>query len=418
MTLPPLTRGRGDRTGPGDFELRPLLSGPVLRLAIVVLTLAIYLLWVVVAVGATHHRIAPGGAPLFYDFDAFYEAGRFAIHGHAASAYDDVRMVAAEHAAFPGMTVRLPWNYPPSLQLLVTPLAALPYEIAWIVWSAIGYGGFILSLRLLLGRFPPWLMLAAPAVAVNLFFGQNGLLMVALVCSGVSLLDRRPMMAGVLLGMMCCKPQFAVLMPLLLAMDGRWRVLGSAVVSQALLAATTLLLFGAPVWIAFLGRLLHPGSVFTSSSSDWRAIPSVLILARTLGLDPTLSAVAHWSVALLAFATAARIWSRTGQGGPRAAAVGAATLLITPYLRAYDFALLAPAVLWLASRSGPSTGSGRVSGLLVASLGWIAPAVLMFSTSPVQYGPLISVLCLGTVAWLLLSECDAGETRPESEHRA
>ena len=127
-----------------------------------VLTLALYGLWVMAAVTLTHHRIAPGGAPMFYDFEAFYEAGRFAVHGDAAAAYDDGRMIAAEHAAFPGMTVRLPWNYPPSLQLLMAPLAALPYGAAWLVWSAVGYGGFVLSLRLLLERSPPLLLLVAP----------------------------------------------------------------------------------------------------------------------------------------------------------------------------------------------------------------------------------------------------------------
>ena len=99
------------------------LGSPAIRLALLILTLGFYGLWIKAALSTTHHGIAIGGAPLFYDFEAFYEAGRMALHGNAAAAYDDVRMIAAEHAAFPGMTVRLPWNYPPSLQLLVAPLA-------------------------------------------------------------------------------------------------------------------------------------------------------------------------------------------------------------------------------------------------------------------------------------------------------
>src|ERR1700735_5549500 len=83
----------------------------------------------------THNRLDPAGSPLFYDFSAFYQAAAFADSGHAAAAYDDNAMIAAEKASFPGTTRRLPWSYPPTFQLALMPLAALPYVAAGLLWS-------------------------------------------------------------------------------------------------------------------------------------------------------------------------------------------------------------------------------------------------------------------------------------------
>lgn len=377
----------------------------LLHVGLIAVTVAFYLLVVMVSVGATHHRIAPGGAPLFYDFDAFYEAGRFALRGDAAAAYDDAKMIAAEHRSFPGMTVRLPWNYPPSLQLIVAPLGALPYVAAWLVWSLAGYLAFLHAVQRVSRTHWAPLWLLAPAAAINLFFGQNALFSLAIVVSGVSHLERRPILAGCLLGLLACKPQFAVAPVVLLAVGRHWRALGAAAASQAALAAASALVLGPATWVEFVGRLSHPGSVFTSSSSDWRAIPSILTLARTLGLPDSIATAAHWLVAAGVVLLALRLWRRTTDPGYRAAITGTACVLITPYLRGYDLALLLPAVIVL-SEAGLDRGQRLPSAILLAAagLGWAAPALLMFTSPAVQLGPLISLAILGCLAWRLLGQ--------------
>ena len=70
-----------------------------------------------------------------------------------------------------------------------------------------------------------WLLLALafPAVFVNIGHGHNGFLTAALIGAGLLMLDRRPILAGILFGLMAYKPQFGVLIPLVLAATGRWR---------------------------------------------------------------------------------------------------------------------------------------------------------------------------------------------------
>ncbi len=385
----------------------------VAHLGVLSLAIVFYLLILMVAVGATHHGIAPGGAPLFYDFDAFYEAGRFVLRGDASGAYDDVRMVAAEHGAFPGMTVRLPWNYPPGLQLLVAPLSALPYVPAWLVWSALGCAAYLAGVRSLTPTTVEPLWLLAPAVAVNLFFGQNALLFVGCLMTGVGLLERRPLLAGCVLGLLACKPQFAPA-PLALLLVGRhWRSLGTAVASQAVLFCATLILMGTGPWSGFLERILHPTSVFTSSSSDWRAIPSVMTLCRTLGLPSAVGSATHWIVAGAVALMAAWTWHRTTEVRARTAAAGLGCLLITPYLRGYDFAFLVPASILLTEMPTAHRASPRmIAAHVAATLCWAAPALLMFTTPAIQYGPLFPLSAAVLMAWRLLDPVETADATP------
>ncbi len=362
------------------------------------LTLGVYLAFGYVAAINTHNGVGLGGAPLFYDFSAFYQAAAFADSGRAAAAYDDGAMIAAEKAAFPGMTVRLPWNYPPTFQLMLMPLAALPYVAAWLLWSGATYGAYGLLARRLVEPDRLWLVLLAPGAAVNLFVGQNGLLSTALIGWGVLMLGRRPIVGGVLLGLMSYKPQFAVLAPLALICGREWRALAAAVVSGAALALLALAVLGVGPWLAFLHKAAQPAAIFSSSSSDWRSIPSVMIMARSLGLDAAVSSALHWSVAAAAAAGAMWIWRATSDWRIRAAALAAATLLVTPYLRVYDLALLILpiAVLLSGAEDGKRLGLGETALLFAA---WLLPAALMVTRSPIQLGPLAPAALLGLLLW-------------------
>ncbi|MDR3514041.1 MAG: glycosyltransferase family 87 protein [Caulobacteraceae bacterium] len=380
--------------GGTDRAARPPATsriGAILALAV----LALYVLFGVVVGLHTHARLGPSGAPLFYDFSAFYEAGRFADAGHAAAAYDDKAMIAAERAAFPGITVRLPWNYPPSFQMLFMPLAALPYVAAWLIWSSVLYGLYALLARRLLPTRDLWVALLLPAAAINLLVGQNGFLSTVLMGAGVLALERRPIVGGVLLGLLSYKPHFAVLAPVLLVFTRQWRALGGAVVSGAALLLLSLAILGPDAWLAFADKALHP-AVFTSSSSDWRNIPSVQILARTLGLPPVAASVLHWAVALAATVGAAWVWRRSDDARLRAGALAAATLLVTPYLRLYDLTLL---ILPIAALMAPADGEPGLGERAILVVAWLAPAVLLFTPPGVQLGPLVTLALMALVLW-------------------
>ena len=78
------------------------------------------------------------------------------------------------------------------------------------------------------GDARPGALLAAPAVFINAVGGQNGTWTAALFGGGLSLLERRPLLAGGLLGLLIYKPQLALLIPVALLAGRHWRAFAAA----------------------------------------------------------------------------------------------------------------------------------------------------------------------------------------------
>ena len=379
-----------------NFASPSVLNGAsrhLLFTAFAALTVGVYILFAVTAATNMQNRVGLGGSPLFYDFSVFHQAGQMAATGRAVDTYDDGKMLAAQHAAFPGSRLRLPWNYPPTFQMMLMPFGVLPYVAAWLIWSCVLYGCYaLLARRLVDDPMEFGFLLLAPGAAVNLFVGQNGILSTVLMGTGVLLLGSRPIVAGILLGMMAYKPQFSVLLPLVLLAGKEHRALAAAILSQAALMLLSATVLGTGPWLAFLHRITHPSTVFSSSSSDWRGIPSVMILARTLGMNEFASSLCHWGIAALATAIVIWTWWKTRSSALRLATLATATVLVTPYLRGYDMVLLvlpAAAVMSLARLS--------ITEKAVILCAWLMPAILTFTSSRIQFGPLVSLAMLAVV---------------------
>jgi hypothetical protein len=272
---------------------------------------------------------------------------------------------------------------------MLMPFGALPYVAAWLIWSCLLYGWYALLVwRLVADPRHRCFLLLAPGVAVNLFFGQNGVLSLVFMGGGVLLLKSRPILGGVLLGLMAYKPQLALLAPLVLICGRQWRALAAAAASQIALVGLSVAVMGVDPWIGFLHKVTHPAIVL-SSSSDWRAVPSIMTFARTIGLDGQSSMVFHWSIAALAAGAAMWTWWRTKDALTRLGILAAATLLVTPYLRAYDLALAVLSIAVLLARAQPT-----ILEKTIIFAAWLLPVYLMFAPPQIQFGPLVSAALL------------------------
>jgi uncharacterized membrane protein len=111
-------------------------------------------------------------------------------------------------------------------------LGFLPYPLAFAIWSLAGFALYMVVAAAGERRPSHILMLAvAPAAVVNLVGGQNGFFTAVLLIGGLSLLDRRPIVSGILFGLLMIKPQLGLLLPLMLALTARWRCIASAAVT-------------------------------------------------------------------------------------------------------------------------------------------------------------------------------------------
>jgi hypothetical protein len=217
------------------------------------------------------------------------------------------------------------------------------------------------------------LVLAAPVTLVCLAHGHNGFLTALLLGGGLMLLDRKPFAAGLLLGCLIYKPQFAFVIPPLLLVTRNWRAIGGACIAAAVLVVVTLLIWGWPVWQAFLDSLpLTKAVVIEQGNTGWHKIMSPFAAMRMWGaglgaayaVQAVATATAVGAVLFLAIRDNVRL---------RNAAVAAAALIATPYVLDYDFVILGLGIafLWL---------DGEEKGFLpwdrsLLALVWAAPLV-------------------------------------------
>ena len=315
------------------------------------------------------------GRPLGADFSNVYAAGKLALDGAAGDAYDWPAHHAEQQAVFNDPDIPFyGWHYPPFFLIIAAALAFLPYTAAWLSWMAATFPLYIAAMRAILpARLAIITAAAFPAVFVNLAHGQNGFLTAALIGGAMVLLDRRPVVAGLLIGLLAYKPQFGVLIPLVLAATGRWRTFAAAAATVLSLCAISTGFFGAEIWSAFLnsGELTRT-VVLESGNTGWEKIQSLFSALRALGAPPEAAYAAQGALILGLAASLVWLWRSPAANEIKAAGLITASLLATPYLMDYDLMALAPAIAFFAAH-GLANGFRPYEKTILA-FAFLAPA--------------------------------------------
>lgn len=294
------------------------------------------------------------GMPLFGDFMSFWSAGRIVLEGHVALVHDPHALMAAHREAVPGLTKYFPWRSPPTFLLLMTPLALLPYAPAALIFIAVGVALYIFGMRGLM-RTARGLIFALSTPTALLQFGsfQIGFAMAGLWALALRWLDKRPIVAGAAIAAMAIKPHLAILWPLFLAAQGRWRVFVAAGAFTAAFVLIAGLTFGFDSYARFFADLGEAQGLVTRRGLPPNTLASLYANLLSLHVPANFAMAAHVASALAAVSLAVVIFRRRDPASS-AAALAAATLLVSPYLFFYDTMILAPAVALLA-RDAPLT---------------------------------------------------------------
>jgi hypothetical protein len=315
------------------------------------------------------------GRPLGTDFSQVWTAGRMVLDGRAAEVWNwDAHRAVQEAFHGPRLTEWYGWHYPPPFLLIAAALATLPYLPALFVWQAATLLPFAWLMRRFTGRREAWLfVLAAPVTLVCMMHGHNGFLTALLLGGGLMLLEKRPFVAGLLLGCLVYKPQFVLVLPLLLLVVWNWRAIAGAAVSSLTLIAITLAFWGWPVWQAFFDSLpLTRRVVIEAGTTGWEKIMSPFSAVRSWG-GSIEGAYAVQGVFTLA-AIGATLWlARKARPDLRNAAVTGAVLISTPYVLDYDYVVLLAGIAFLwrdAERHGWLSWEKSALALV-----WIAPLI-------------------------------------------
>jgi hypothetical protein len=352
-----------------------------------------------------HGRNDYQGRPLGSDFSNIYAAGIEAGAGHATDIYIPAKHLATERAIFGAKTPFYGWHYPPFLLLLAVPLARLPYFAALFVWQAATLALYLGAMALLLrGSIAKiagssWLLfaIAFPAVLDNLLAGHNGFLTAALLAGALSLLDSQAIVSGMLFGLLAYKPQFGLMIPLVLLVTQRWRVIGGATLSVIALSLLCTIAFGTEIWPAFLASEKFTRTiVLEEGQTGFYRIQSMFAWVRMWGGSISVAYIAQGIVTLACGLALFRIWRSDLPQGAKSAALCIAALLATPYSLDYDLMALAPAIALLAA-DGMALGFRPYQRTAVAAL-WLMPfvarALPALTLIPVAVPAMIAALAL------------------------
>jgi hypothetical protein len=311
----------------------------VLQLAVLGLIVAVSHGWVI--------KHAPATTT---DFVSFYAAGRLADAGTPALAYDHAAHRAAEEAlAGAGINYQF-FNYPPVYLLPFAALARLPYLVAFVLFEVATLAFYlVVGLRILGERGLAAILglLAVPVAFWNFGIGQNAFLTAGLLGTAMLAVERRPVVAGVLLGALCYKPQFGLLLPLALIAGGEWRAFAAAAATVAGLVLLSLGVFGVATWQAFLATAGAAHATYESGRIIFGGMANAFGGARLVGIGVPLAYALQAAVSVAVAGIVAVVWRRRLSLPTRAAVLASAMVVASPLALIYDLMLAAVAGLWL-----------------------------------------------------------------------
>lgn len=303
------------------------------------------------------------------DFLNFWMYGRAAALPDPGRFYDPlVYLRELQALLWPDYPEQL-FSYPPTILLFAAPFGRLPYMPALVTWTALGLAIFIAVARHHLGDRRAFIALVlSPAALFCLMSGQSALFTAAMLITIFAWLDRRPVAAGVLIGLLTLKPQLGLLFPVMLIAAGRWRVFAAAAAMALALAALTAVLFGPEVWIAFL-KVGMPAQNFVLVDPTLALepfCPTVFMNLRGIGASFAVAMTVQLGVSALA--AVAVVWAfgfrRNADPHLLMALFLACSICVTPYMLAYDTLALCFAALILLD-AGKLDGAGRRFAQLV-----------------------------------------------------
>jgi hypothetical protein len=192
-----------------------------------------------------------------------------------------------------------------------------------------------------------WHLGVFPGFAQNLIHGQNGFLTVSLFGGALHAIDRRPWLAGVLFGLLSCKPQFGLLIPLVLLATSRWSTFVSATLTTAAFALLSILVFGTEIWRVFFENSGFAVGLLAEGVVPLAKMTSLYAGLRILGVPADMALSAHGLFAGVVAVTTVLAWRSNAAMPFKSAILVVGSVLVSPYCFNYDLMLLALPIWWL-----------------------------------------------------------------------
>ncbi|MEL7454867.1 MAG: glycosyltransferase family 87 protein, partial [Pseudomonadota bacterium] len=315
--------------------------------------------WILVLLGAARFGtwaiisfVQPDATSLGGDFIAFWAAGRETLAGNMADLYPAHGLadaIAAHAPPIGELPSGLTWQYPPHATLFFSPFGSLPYVPAFFAWCGLGLAAYVAALRELQLHWKAVLaLLATSAVFIALINGQNGLLTAALLIPAVTLVDRRPVLAGLAAAALTIKPQIGLLLPIAYLAARAWTPFLTAALASLVLWGKSALIAGKDSWLAFAESLTSVGAAVDAGIMPLYKMVTFFSALRLAGVPSEIAMPLGLVLGLAIAAAVGWVWMRTTDIELRLAAISAAALLVAPYAYYYELTVALPAIFLIA----------------------------------------------------------------------
>lgn len=352
------------------------------------------------------------------DFTVFYTGWRMVTDGLGRGLYDFELQTATQQQILGGRHLvggLLPFNYPPHVALLFTPLAYLSLDGAYLVWS---------GLQLMVLTWLCWMLwrhlraegvegrsrllvictaVAVPAVSATLALGAFSTFMLLCLLSFVLTLRRDDdLQAGVWVALMTLKPQVAVIPALVLVAARRWKAVGAATICGLAVFATTTLVLGPRVWVGFVGAVSKTYAAGPSLGVTPSAMRNLRGLLVVLFGDAAIQAVSTISLLAFLFSLLLVVWLWSSNVAKdldfdlRMSATLLLGILFNLHVNPQDSVMLAGPVLFFwhyLRRTGRGTRPLVLVALICPSLFWVTERALHLPLA--SQTPTIAMVILG-----------------------
>jgi hypothetical protein len=293
------------------------------------------------------------------DFFQFWAAGKAILQGGDPYEPETWHQIYEQEGQWRWQTDQKVSLYPLWTAFPFVPLATLPVFWAALLWTVASQLFLVLSVGLMIkslgwDNHGEWLLLTMTVLMtfepflLTILFGQLGMLLLVLLCGIFYLVSRgHYTVAGTLLGLTLIKPQlFIVVIPTLLLVmlfKQRWAFIVSfAITAMGLMISSWLLI---PDWLVkWQANVAKTANVrLTISPTIWGFSHTVATALRRVDMWSAMSLFACLVlIGLVSYLWYMRrnVFGRGDQLAPLLGLTMIISLLTTPYMLSYDFALL------------------------------------------------------------------------------
>ena len=321
------------------------------------------------------------GYPIGRDFINFWAAPQIAFGETPTAVFDLARYNERIGALFGAPIPFHMWSYPPVVLLGAWVFAQMPYGLALATWLV---GSFAVFARVVVRALPAgtaWIGLVAlalaPASLINIVGGQNGFVSGALMLGALLLLDRRPILSGILFGLLTFKPQLGLVVPFVLVALGAWRTILAAALTAAVWYGASVAVLGLDFWQGYIAyTAMHQAGVVYDPASFWSSMMMAPMAgAIALGASASVAGVVQIAVAAVVVVTTVLAVRATDDRLVRTLVVVSAVPLVPHQVFNYDLPMLSAA--WLTIMLNPAYRTADVS--IAAGLVWLSPLLTMLA---------------------------------------